>query len=65
MSAPLSKELRTKHDVSASLSRGSDAAHATFPVYMSRCALQVGAVPVRKDDEVSVVRGTYKVGSCA
>lgn len=23
--------------------------------------MQVGAVPVRKDDEVTVVRGTYKV----
>ncbi len=28
------------------------------------CTLvQVGAVPVRKDDEVTVVRGTYKVGT--
>jgi len=34
MSAPLSRELRTKYTV--------------------------GAVPVRKDDEVTVVRGTYK-----
>ena len=25
------------------------------------CVMQVGAVPVRKDDEVTVVRGTYKV----
>lgn len=26
------------------------------------CPLQVRSVPVRKDDEVTVVRGTYKVG---
>lgn len=29
------------------------------------CCFQVRSVPVRKDDEVSVVRGTYKVSSLA
>lgn len=30
---------------------------------MFLATVQVGAVPVRKDDEVTVVRGTYKVHS--
>ena len=30
--------------------------------WYSLCPLQVRSVPVRKDDEVTVVRGTYKVG---
>jgi hypothetical protein len=28
------------------------------------CSLQVRAVPIRKDDEVQIVRGTFKVRHC-
>jgi hypothetical protein len=56
MSAPLSAELRNKYGVSmhadprTALHLGLDAP-----------ALQVRSVPIRKDDEVQVVRGTLKV----
>ena len=80
MSAPLSRELRTKYTV-CSLPHPSPQTSAQalltplshLTSRLSRrgaadreahsCLMQVGAVPVRKDDEVTVVRGTYKVNS--
>ena len=73
MSAPLSRELRTKYTVRACLRPRSHVhslpyhtltcycfqVNAKLTAYMT--TVQVGAVSVRKDDEVTVVRGTYKV----
>ena len=64
MSSPLSAELRNKHSVS-----GAAAQKPAISGHQYSCSshnstswlLQVRAVPVRKDDEVSIVRGTYKV----
>lgn len=59
MSAPLSKELREKYNVCASCNPGA------FIHYLSHLLTlqsmpQVRSIPVRKDDEVTVVRGTNK-----
>ena len=82
MSAPLSRDLRTKYTVRPDSPKVvcalSIILHILLLLQISRedltaCVMlaQVGAVPVRKDDEVTVVRGTYKVvtfmptlGSC-
>ena len=61
MSAPLSAELRTKHSVRptcVAVPAVDIAAGASSLV--SAPLAQVRAVPIRKDDEVNVVRGTYK-----
>ena len=55
MSAPLSKELRGKHNVSLSISRLSD----LWPDRSLLCT-QTRSLPIRKDDEVRITRGTYK-----
>jgi len=53
MSAPLSKELREKHNVRLPLS-------PPFLHYLCSHAPQVRSIPIRKDDEVLVVRGGNK-----
>lgn len=63
MSAPLSSELRQKHQASLQTSSSAAVTTARPAAYKRRCAVQVRAVPVRKDDEVQVVRGTFKVSS--
>jgi large subunit ribosomal protein L26e len=55
MSAPLSKELRSKHNVISNLPT------YRFPLIYFICAkIQTRSLPIRKDDEVRIVRGTYK-----
>ena len=51
MSAPLSKELREKHNVRINL---------PIPSNFSNTNHQVRSIPIRKDDEVLVVRGSNK-----
>lgn len=53
MSAPLSKELREKYNVSVACLLGQCEMLTTIP-------LQVRSIPIRKDDEVQIVRGTNK-----
>lgn len=80
MAAPLSGELRSKHGVSgwrgcreridasaAGRGRGrpGGAARAARESALPLAAAQVRSVPIRKDDEVTVVRGTYKVRAAA
>lgn len=48
MSAPLSHELRTKHNV------------FYFFIFFLLKAVQVRNMPIRKDDEVQIVSGTHK-----
>ncbi|KAK5000367.1 60S ribosomal protein L26A [Elasticomyces elasticus] len=48
MSAPLSKELREKHNTPPQNPR------------LTKSISQVRAIPIRKDDEVTIVRGTNK-----
>lgn len=54
MSAPLSRELREKYNVCLSehIAAHSQSLIVLFP--------QVRAIPIRKDDEVTVTRGTHK-----
>jgi large subunit ribosomal protein L26e len=56
MSAPLSKELREKHGVRTS--------SALFSMRLSltirSCYAQVRSIPIRKDDEVIITRGSLK-----
>jgi len=52
MSAPLSKELREKHGVRLNRRSASNAPLLTSP--------QVRSIPIRKDDEVLIVRGSHK-----
>jgi large subunit ribosomal protein L26e len=51
MSAPLSKELREKHNVCKHLTQ-------CLPTPLTQ--FQVRSIPIRKDDEVTVVRGSNK-----
>lgn len=55
MSAPLSKELREKYNVRDSLRHQS-----LNPIEMLTIRLQVRSMPIRKDDEVTIVRGSNK-----
>ncbi|KAG8670170.1 hypothetical protein FPOAC1_009575 [Fusarium poae] len=52
MSAPLSKELREKYNVSFASPEDS------FPTVPN--IIQVRSIPIRKDDEVTIVRGSNK-----
>ena len=62
MSAPLASELRTKHSVSLlALCKQHSALAQVLRLTQPDLLSQVRAVPIRKDDEVTVVRGTYKV----
>ena len=53
MSAPLSKELREKYNVRINYLR-----HSRFS--KSNNNFQVRSIPIRKDDEVTIVRGSNK-----
>lgn len=55
MSAPLSKELREKYNVSSPARLCSLDPLLTRPSH-----LQVRSIPIRKDDEVTIVRGSNK-----
>lgn len=55
MSSPLNKDLAKKHQV-----RGAQAGQLPCSVADERAFVQVNAVPIRKDDEVQVVRGNFK-----
>lgn len=55
MSAPLSKELRSKHNVSL-----QSISFLTTNTNIVCSTLQTRSLPVRKDDEVLIVRGKYK-----
>lgn len=59
MSAPLSKELREKYNVCTSCSPDSSVYHLSHLLTLQSMS-QVRSIPVRKDDEVTVVRGTNK-----
>lgn len=61
MSAPLSKELREKYNVSSSLSH-CYRPHLSFVlgIRSNNFFAQVRSIPIRKDDEVTIVRGTNK-----
>lgn len=52
MSAPLSKELRGKHNVRSY--------NFWLDISYLNDRLQTRSLPIRKDDEVRIVRGTYK-----
>ncbi len=62
MSAPLSKELREKYNVR----NPSPPSYSITPplslslLPLTRRSLQVRSIPIRKDDEVTIVRGTNK-----
>lgn len=60
MSSPLSSELKQKHSVSQHFEARCSTQRGFVLIWL---ALQVRSVPIRKDDEVTVVRGTYKVRS--
>ena len=66
MSAPLDSELRAKYSVSVSKPGGAGVIRLNAHQLCSAqtMLLQVRAVPVRKDDEVKVVRGSFKVQPC-
>ncbi|KAJ9613296.1 60S ribosomal protein L26A [Cladophialophora chaetospira] len=55
MSAPLSKELREKHNVRDSLKT-----ELHKPKTNEQPFTQVRSIPIRKDDEVTIVRGSNK-----
>ncbi|MCJ1454948.1 hypothetical protein MMC28_005301 [Mycoblastus sanguinarius] len=61
MSSPLSKELREKHHVRLK-HVFHPAYHRAVPDYFSnhRPQPQVRSIPIRKDDEVTIVRGSNK-----
>lgn len=64
MSSPLNKELKTKYGVRCCAPVVPEQRLVQCVVvaaYEVQCVLQVRSVPVRKDDEVQVVRGTFKV----
>lgn len=67
MSASLNKELKTKYGVRSSVCQHSSIRlvkqHADLGANAGML-LQVRSVPVRKDDEVQVVRGSFKVRLC-
>jgi len=54
MSSSLTKELRSKHNVCIRLHHPCVLSHLILYFYQTR------ALPVRKDDEVRIVRGKYK-----
>jgi ribosomal protein uL24 len=64
MSAPLSKELRDKHNVhllaSPSLPPLPWPSQAPWTPHLTLLILQVRSIPIRKDDEVLITRGTNK-----
>ena len=61
MSASLSDELQEKHNVRAvPAPRRTQAPCASGSAAEPPMRLQVRSMPVRKDDEVTVVRGTFK-----
>ncbi|KHN99197.1 Ribosomal protein L26/L24P, eukaryotic/archaeal [Metarhizium album ARSEF 1941] len=63
MSAPLSKELREKYNVGLSLSQTNNPPSKRSRANLTPSPsppLQVRSIPVRKDDEVTIVRGTNK-----
>ena len=55
MSAPLSKELREKYNVRLRLPNA-----LSFAQHCYSQTLQVRSIPIRKDDEVTIVRGSNK-----
>lgn len=59
MSAPLSKELREKYNVRINCNSKSSVHRLSYLLTLLSLS-QVRSIPVRKDDEVSVVRGTNK-----
>ena len=66
MSAPLNSELRNKYGVCSTNTSGCGIlSRVIVPCHRlissSWSVVQVRSVPIRKDDEVQVVRGTYKV----
>jgi ribosomal protein L24 len=56
MSSPLNKDLAKKHQVRCA----SAGLLLVAAVDVRGCVVQVNAVPIRKDDEVQVVRGNFK-----
>lgn len=59
MSAPLSKELREKYNVSLCSPAPGPLSPATA-LANARPPKQVRSIPIRKDDEVQIVRGSNK-----
>ena len=65
MSAPLNKELRDKYNVSPERTPMRRQEHRNeLPQDLRRatnsCFIQVRSIPIRKDDEVTIVRGSNK-----
>ena len=60
MSASLSDELQEKHNVRAVPAPRRTRVRASGSAAEPPMRLQVRSMPVRKDDEVTVVRGTFK-----